>query len=337
MKTSLKIIFTLLVLLSSLNISQSLTFADDDDDDEYEDRYERQEREEDDDWKEAWYKTRYFEEEDWDKTIQEIVSSPSKEVSQTVSNKESIIPIINTPVSNIKASAPKKIVVPQYQVKNIPVDASKITNTNSLLTPIALFIGANGKEFTIVQKSSNNSFSFIENWKESKEYFSHKAEVIAYLNSLNPAIEKSSFESKYTETNSLSPDYARAVAEAEAQIKALQIKTWERAFILERPLVPTRLNASLKKKEILVQSQKETIIQKKNPSKTTPKKKVPVTQPKVIATPKTPTKVVTQEPVTPPSPVTKPVVKPTPTPVVVTPAPEPTVQLPPPSTNTRAS
>ncbi len=325
MKTSLKLIFTLLVLLSSLNISQSLTFADDDDN-EYEDRYER---EEDDDWKEAWYKTRYFEEEDWDKTIQDIVSSPSKEVSQTVSNKESITPIINTPVSNIKASAPKKIVVPQYQVKNIAVDASKITNTNSTFSPIALFIGANGKEFTIVQKSSNNSFSFIENWKESKEYFFHKAEVIAYLNSLNPAIEKSSFESQYTETNSLSPDYARAVAEAEAQVKALQIKTWEKAFILERPLVPTRLNASLKKKEILVQSQKETIIQKKNPSKTTPKKKLPVTQTKVIATPKTPTKVVTQKPVTSP--------KPTPSPVVVTPAPEPVVQLPPPSTNTRAS
>ena len=342
MKISKKNICALLLLVSTFNIFQWFTLWTFADDDEYEDRYERQEKEEDDDWKKAWYKTQYYEEEDWDKIIQEIVQTPEPETTKNIQAQIPSQTNTQAPSTTARISSPvKKQDIPQYTVVSLPQKETNIQNRETDIIPTALFIGANGKEFTIIRDRSKDPFSFIENGKQSWEYFSHKAEVIAYLNSLNSPQEKTSFDSKYIETNSLSPDYAKAVAEAEAQIKTIEIKTWKKAFILERPLVPVRLNALLKKQQVLAQSQKNTTIEKPKAKKTVPQKKIVATQPKVINTPKTPTKTVTQKPISSPepspTPVTKPVVTPTQSPVVVTPQPEPTPVLPPPSTRTRAS
>jgi hypothetical protein len=351
MKTSLKRTFAFLLLLSSFNISQSLTLLSFADDDRYENQYES----EDDQWKEDTINTarRYYSKgRSYQEYENNVVATSTNSSSTPVVNDTLSIPIntsekITPPVSQvIKKNTPNtqaRVLAQKKPTANTTSTTNSIANSNisDYTTPISLFIGANGKTFTIIENQKEDSFSFIENDRVSSEHFSHKAEVIAYLNSFNHQSNGELSSMQYRESNSLSPEYARAVAEAEAQVKILQMKGKKKAFVLERPIVPTRLNALLTTKEALAQSEKNITIELQKPLKTVPQKKITAPQPKVIATPKIPTKVVTQKPVTSPkptpTPVIKPVVKPTPPPVVVTPAPEPTVQLPPPSTRTRAS
>ena len=346
MKKNTPLTTLIFILLSFFFIWVSFTQADDD---EYEDDYKR-----------TTIQKHITEDDEWEAQIQEIINTSvvkKTENTRVIPSQESLK--VNIP--QVTPSVQTKQVNPTVQTKQVSSSAPKkamtyTQKTENIYTPLSLFTAANGKVFTLAKDDTTGKYFFLENNTLSKNQFSLKNQLIAYLNAKNigESTHNSSFETALPQSNS--PEYAQAVAKAEMEVAKIYANSQKRAFAFERPLVPTKYSQV----EVATTANNITTNKAKIAAKKLPvKNPVSVTAPKQVATPKPVTKAVVKK-VTPvvqakptpskvptPTPIKAVSVSPTPAPKTTlkttialpdpTPTPAPVVNLPRPSTNTRAS